>query len=295
MRTFTTTTPDSLTSFFGRARRSHFQLFDTPADLAAFADQPKHRAQYDRCFLANNFAGSERLMSIEAALAAFASGDLSGVAKSDALLARFNRDDLETASRCWRDDVTGPLPNVPAFIAGHPLAMRRRAPAESAFAPIAIVVDIGAHSKIKPSEIEQRGAAVLALVRALSNKRPVELWAGAGLDADNAQNASWTFCRIETAPLDLARAAFILTHPAAIRRVLWLAACAHGFQGRTPYNAGQKHANEATTRALIAPAFEHVLDLLILPRLSSLDGQSITDPAAWIDAQLAKFEPCLSA
>lgn len=288
MLAFTAPTPDSLDAFFGSKRKSHFRLFETPTELADFA------AGFTREMagrLNTGFSGAEAMWTPEKALSVFRDGSIDGVAKSDALLSRFESAELHTSARAWRDDVCGALPNVPAFIAGHPMNMRRREKRENAFAPLAIIVDIGAAASVTAQQIETRGAAVLALVRALSGVRPVELWAGAGLDADGASNASWTFCRIETAPLDLAHAAHILTHTSAIRRVLWGAACAHGFGGRTPYGSGQKHATEERTRALIMPAFGHVSDVLVLPRLSEGDEGSIKNPAAWIEAQIAAYAP----
>lgn len=260
-------------------RRSHFQLFDTPTETAQFAEK---WAGSLKGSLSEGFTGAEDLMAPMTAIRTFAQGDLSGVAASEKLLAKMEAFDIPTARKQWVNDVAGAIPDVQAYIAGTPMTMRRKARAMSTAAPIAVVVDTGAAQMISAEQINARGAAVLALVRILSAHRPVELWAGAGLDADSQTNASWTFCRIETAPLDLAHAAFILTHAATLRRVFWACACAHGFQGHSPYGQGQRHATEAITRQLIAPAFSHVQNLIVLPRLT----YDAPEPVQWIRNQL---------
>ena len=289
MRAFTIDTPDTINKalFNGDARKLHFQLFDSAgalADHAATFARPYHDLPLDGV----SYGG----MNFDQGVRAFRDGDLSGVARSDALLQRFESLTMPTSRKAWIDGVAGALPNVQAHLAGVPLAMRRKVRQSDDAAPLCVVIDIGAAAAIEPHEISNRGAAVLALVRILAIRRPVELWAGAILDADNALNASATFCRIDTSPLDLAHAAFILTHPAAIRRVIWGSAMAHGFKAKHPFLAGQNHA--PFTRDLLATAFLHASDLLVMPRIRS--GElSATDPTKWIDSQLAIYASDLEA
>ena len=289
MRNFTIETPDAINKalFEGDARKLHFQLFDSAGALA------DHAATFARLYHDLPLDGlSYGGMDFDQGVRAFRDGDLSGVEASDKLLTRFESLTVPATRKGWQDSVAGGLPNVQAHLAGVPLAMRRKVRRSDDAAPLCVVIDIGASSNITASEISNRGAAVLALVRILAIRRPVELWAGAILDADNVRNASASFCRIDTSPLDLAHAAFILTHPAAIRRVIWGSAMAHGFQGKHPFFAGQNHA--PFTRDLLAPAFLHASDLLVMPRIRS--GElSATDPTKWIDSQLAIYASDLEA
>lgn len=108
----------------------------------------------------------------------------------------------------WRtvDDVVGGVPNVPAYLAGHPQHMRRRTRMNKENAPISIFMDLGSSMSIPSEKILKRGIVLLALVRMLAVHRSVELWVGSCLsDGWQTGTCAW---RIDTAPMDLARAAY---------------------------------------------------------------------------------------
>lgn len=282
MRAFTVPAHPKLAKRFG-ARKDHWMLFDTPAELAAWAvANCSTGSHWDR--RANDWHGE----SSDDAARLTTSGDLSRVARSDALLGRFERFAFETTRKAWRDDIAGGFPNVPAYLAGHPLAMRRRAPAESAAAPLAVVVDLSTSAGISADAIERRGAAILALVRMLAMRRPVELWAGTGLDADRRQNASLIFCKLETAPLDLATAAYIMTSASFPRALCYnIGHVAHNFGGGWPYG-------DASTRhhfaEMCAAGFTHADALLAIPAAHNDDAIG-KDPEGWIERKLAELAP----
>lgn len=266
-------------------RKDHFLTFDTPAELADYA-QEKASNDPHITRAPSTFFGPD---TGEQALKKARSGDLAGVAASDALLEKFERFTFETSRKAWADDVCGSIPNVPAFIAGHPLAMRRRIRQDSASAPVAIVADLTTSAALTADQIARRGAAILALVRILSARRPVELWAGCIMNA-RAQGLSAIFCRIETTPLDLATAAYVMTSASFPRRLCYgLAAVEHGFTGLWPYsndyNAPKKHGLEIIRRAL-----DHVTEALYVPPIHSNDLIT-TDPQAWIEARLSELSP----
>ena len=288
MRKFSTKTPEATKALFQGYRTSHFQIFDSVPELVDFANAREIKPS------AMEFAdmGMTNDVTHKEAARRMIEGDLSLAAKSDALLAKFEHAEIAAGRFQMQDDVIGALPNVPAFIAGQPLNMRNRRRVADERAPIKIVVDTGAASNIETHEIEARGAAILALVRVLSISRPVELWACVGLDADNRKNATWTFVQIDTAPLDLARAAFILTHPAALRRIFWACAMEHGYKAASPYGKQQEHG--PFTRELIAPAFPDADDLLVIPRARRADD-SVTNPTAWLARQIEQNAIAMAA
>ena len=128
-----------------------------------------------------------------------------------------NIEDQIPLSKGWRniDDVVGAVPNVPAFLAGHPQCMRRRERTNKDNAPVTMFVDISASAAVSDNTMIKRGAAMLALVRMLSQVRPVELWAGVmWSDPGVACSVVW---KIDTMPLDLARAAVHLADPRTSR------------------------------------------------------------------------------
>lgn len=143
------------------------------------------------------------------------SGDLSGVPESDKLLTKF--EDISPLSQKWRNisDVVGGVPNVPAFLAGHPMTMRRRQRMMVDKAPLCAFIDLTVSASINNKTMQTRGAVALAFVRMLASQRPVELWACCGVGG--LGYSSNILIRIDTAPLDLARAAHLMTHPGATR------------------------------------------------------------------------------
>ena len=279
MREFSLPVPSVVKAALNRAAVTHFVLADSPGEMADYAKAvaPRLRGPDEWC------GGLEAGESIRRCHF----GDLGGVAASDSLLSRFERFAFESVRREWRNDVSGQVPDVPAFIAGQPMAMRRRVKVASPAAPLAVVVDLTSAALVSAADLEKRGAAILALVRVLSARRPVELWAGTMLDADNMKNAAVHLARIETAPLDLARAAFALTSPAFPRQLLYGAARAKGYQGHWPF--GELETAKKNMAALLLPALPHIGELLAIPAAQAGD-EVHKGPEQWIERTLASLE-----
>jgi len=287
MRSLTLTSPAGVRAAIGRASTDHWRLFDTVAELGDFAqancaDRKNYSRSGEYDFFGRN-TGDECARFTR-------DGDLSRVAASDRLLERFERFAFETERKRWVDDVCGGFPNVPAFLSGHPLAMRRRIADRDGAAPVAVIVDLTTSAGISPNTIEKRGAAILALVRLLSMRRPVELWAGAMTSAaPSEQNLCGVYAKIETAPLDLATAAFVMTHPGFTRRLCYAIADKEaGYRARWPYD--DHKASRANMQAICAQAFIHATETLCIPPAHMQDAIS-EDPEGWIEAQLARLAP----
>lgn len=201
--------------------RDVFTLADDVSQIADLANTLSE-TNYSRksCRASNDWTGG---IDFNDAVRMTRAGDFARVAPSDEYLAQF--ESVAPTRAAWRtiDDVSGALPNIPAYLAGTPLTMRRRARVMSEQAPLTIVVDVASSAGISAKKLERRGAAILALVRGLSAIRPVQLWAGVSATPHSKNNAgAWhVFARIETAPLDLARAAHFLTCPAVARAMLY--------------------------------------------------------------------------
>jgi hypothetical protein len=151
------------------------------------------------------------------------SGDRARVAPSDKFMSQFE-DLLGYVGTKFetQNTITGGAPNVGAFLAGNPMNMRSRRRIESEQAPLNIVVDVVSSGGIDASVLEKRGAAILALVRILSAKRPVSLYIGAaGLPErdDNKLSSRAVAFKVDSAPLDLARAAHVICHPGVARKI----------------------------------------------------------------------------
>lgn len=274
MQTFTLPAPSIFATLENRhggslARaRTTFLMFDTPA---TFGDAAQTVTR-------NRFSLAQTCRS----------GDLSLVAPSDAFLAKMEQFAIPTARRQLTDDVCGAVPNVPAFIAGHPLAMRRRHRVENDGAPIAIIVDLTSSGAVPSGDLLKRGAVILALVRSLAGRRPVELWACAGLNIGTTR-AAFVVVRIETAPIDLSVAAFVLSDPRVSRSLMYgvlQEAQETKCGGAWPYKLRGPLTREQM-EAVFAPAMSHVTETLCLPGLH-MDDQSVRSPEAWLVRQIAE-------
>jgi hypothetical protein len=287
IREFTLDTPESVRKalHIKAETQDHFVLADSLADLGREAPSLAPTNAQERNSSDLYWYGG---VTFDQACQLAIHGDVKLVEKSDALLAKFERYAFETAGKGWRNDVTGGLPDVPAFIAGHPLNMRRRTRLDSAAAPIAIIVDTTISAAINAETIMRRGAAILALVRILAGRRPVELWAVSQVDA-NDKGCATVGARINTTPLDLGTAAFALTHPAFPRRLCYGIARKHGFTGSWPYHRSMGESRDFMVD-MLRPAMPHMAECLFMPGMHVKD-QAADEPELWIEQKLAELMP----
>lgn len=288
---FTCNAPDVVMAALGRKPGEKgkskpdqtFIMFDTPSELGNYAKSKNFHGRNER---AGGWYGNE---DANDCVKFCATGDLRNVEKSDKYLAKYEEMDLATMRPQWHDEVVGERPNIQAHIAGHPLAMRRRSREDNAMAPLAIIVDLTTSAALSTEQIMKRGACVLALVRILSARRPVELWAGTVLDA-YLNNWVTVMCKVEAAPLDLAVAAHVLTGAGFPRRLCY------GISNECEYRGHWGFDNEDVSRKymkpLFEPAFPHVVDMLCIPGLH-LDNPLVTNPEKWLDETVKKYAPHL--
>ena len=215
-------------------------------------------------------------------------GNESYVAASDKIMAElegligFNSSSFRTIN-----DVVGGSPNIGNYLAGNPMSMRRRVRTHSEFAPITIVADLGLRAMNTDAEIARRGAAVLALVRILSTMRPVTLYVGA-CSRSSTNSTTATMVRVETAPLDLARAAYMTSSKAFTRKLCFdvMECQANTYQSlSTPYENMEGYLS-------VAHAYWNRIfpgDMIYVPRLVGDRRDAVArDPKAWLLDQLAK-------
>jgi len=213
-------------------------------------------------------------------------GDNSLVEESDKFLALI--EDQVPMSRGWRniDDVVGALPNVPAFLAGHPQCMRRRVRTMKDSAPLAIYMDLTSSAGISAYDVQKRGIVLLALVRLLVEHRPVELWVGAGLGNYGGKTAGTVAWRVDTAPLDLARAAFHISATVMSRGFGYgLARAVLGTDGCWPFHNYDLHCKTAAQR--LQAVFPGQELLYVLP--IHLRDEMTTDPVGWLKRTMARY------
>jgi len=229
-------------------------------------------------------------MSMKEAAHAARNGHLPSVEASDAFLKeveQFIR--VPSARHTIVDDVVGAVPNIPAYLAGQPLTMRRKQKMENEGAPIALVCNGSSSIGISANALQKRGAAVMALARALSSVRLVELYLCGTHAADNGRNCFVQFWQIETAPMDLARAAFMLTHPVVTRGIQFARVYeeGYGFNGKWPYS-NPAPLSTANMEEKVRLALPHITDTICIPAITIQD-QTASDPIAWLKEKLLIF------
>jgi hypothetical protein len=252
-------------------------------DMQGFAELADKVTGYKRtsCNAGNSWYGNK---SYDTSLNQVRNGDLSGVAASEMLL-----DKLETeqfVSPVWRNrlDVVGGSPCVPAFLAGHPMAMRRRERVITEQGPLTIIVSMTLSGGIATDIMRKRGASLLALVRLLSANRPVEIWLAVGLGGNN--HGTHTLVRLDTAPLDLARAAHMLTCP-SVTRGLGYGIC-QGLRegGQWPHDNFDHY--QRTARELYSNVIGTSSEVLYVGA-AHVNDPTVKEPVKWLKETLAQY------
>lgn len=260
--------------------------FDAPEQFAAWLDIPTEAASVHWTEDNRQFHGANARDTLERARG----GDLARVALADAMLAHLE-DAVGFEARRWRtvDSVAGGAPNVAAFLAGSPMSMRRRVRMLDAAAPLTIAVEMTVSANVDKASIARRGAAALALARIAAGQRPVALW-GHYACQDGRDKAAAFAVRIETAPLDTARAAWLLCAPEACRRAAF-AACARLAAWDQDSGSVRWLDTHADSVASILPALTGAGDLVSVAGLDSREGEvafrSDEAAAAWVKSMLA--------
>ena len=223
------------------------------------------------------------------------SGHLPSVGPSDNMLAKL--EDLtgfDTKSFRTVNDVVGGSPNVGAYLSGNPMNMRRRNRVSTESAPLTILVDLCASASIDAKYLVNRGSAVLALVRVLSARRPVNLYVGSSnfIDAStpSGRTSSSFMVRIDSTPLDLARAAYILTAPSILRRLAFglctAQDCGNVEHGGLPF----AYANPSGYASAIHAYWSRIVPMgetLAIPPLHG--GDDFKDPIKWVREMITKY------
>lgn len=207
---------------------------------------------------------------------------------------------IETPRRAIAHSVAGGWPSVPDAIMGRPLSMRRVVKRQVSFAPITICVDTSCSAGIKARDMQMRGAAILALVMALVPIRPVTLYQMAAMYGDDASGETVLCTRINTTPLDLATACYILTSTGYSRRLCYRLSAALGNPSASGWPRGFPRALSYNNPNAYLDALRGRMGLkaensLMIPAVI-LGDPIIGKPLEWIQKQIEHFtQPTASA
>lgn len=279
---------DLTSTLRGKARPVTCARFDSMGDWTAYLAGPAGLTPHWTADQSSTWTGADST----ATLARARGGDAARVALADAMLARLE-DAVGFEARRWRnmDAVAGGVPNVPAYLSGAPLAMRRRTRVMDAAAPLTILIDLGVSQAVNAQTIARRGAAALALARIAAASRPVALWATfCARDGSGGGDAGMAV-QIDTAPLDVTRAAWLLCAPEALRRAGFATLAALG-GWEASGDVKWLDSIDAHKRASVdlMTVTTGAADVLIVPPCYSNGDVDFGDDAAaaaWVKAQLA--------
>lgn len=211
-------------------------------------------------------------------------GDESLVSASEKFLAEI--EDQVPLSRGWTnvEDVVGAIPNIPAFLAGHPQHMRRRQRVARDTAPLTIYMDLTSSAALSAVTVQKRGIVLLALVRMLVEHRPVSLMVGTSKGRYGVSGTiAW---RIDTTPLDLARAAYHISSTTMARGFGYgVDDAIHETGGSWPFGSYDLHCKTAAARL---QAVTDIGEVMYIPPIFVAD-EMVQRPVEWLKRVMAKY------
>jgi hypothetical protein len=231
----------------------------------------------------NSWYGGE---SLEASLRFAQSGDIRLVDKAEALLDKLDTT-IETNRKVWEPAPAGAYVCVPDVLAGRPTPMRRLTHQQDEMSPITILAVSTSSAGISADTLQRRGTVILALVMALSRVRPVSLQQLTIVDGKHEGETVIT-SEINTAPLDLATACYVLTSAGFARRLTYGLAAAHNkFRGGWPanFNYGSPHRYYEILKGRLVSDPSRCLVI----GAAQLGDEMLSDPVRWINKQIARF------
>lgn len=263
-------------------------LYEGPADFEAHARQ---LISEDKLRLETGRSGWTGRKTTLDAIDMISAGDTEGTKFSDDLLSKLEKFmSLKSSRYKMVDDVAGALPNIPAFLAGHPLAMRRRQKTTNEQAPLTVTVDVSSSGSITAEQLQRRGACILAFVRALSTRRAVRLYVVITGGMHNGKNdGHHLMIPVDTAPLDVARAGYLLSHAALSRALgyrLYFADNGEEYTGMVPWN----YKDADTSRENQQSIYKSILgdEVFNIPAIHTADN-SVNAPEAWLEKYLTMY------
>jgi hypothetical protein len=215
-------------------------------------------------------------------------GDRDLVPAAESMLRQLQTN-IETPRLEWHRNVAGPVCVVPDVLSGSPTPFRRQVFVREANRPIEIFVDVGSSASIKAETLRKRGTAILALVMALARLRPVALNLIDCSDGNrDGSGESVVTIRLETAPLDIAKACYALTNIGLVRGYIYdFETETNNFAGGWP--KGFSFSNQKSYYDKLMPRLTGNLENSLLVEASRANDPLIKSPVEWINEQIRKF------
>jgi hypothetical protein len=196
---------------------------------------------------------------------------------------------IEVPRKAWERAPVGVYCAVPDVLAGLPTPMRRMVEQRDDRAPINIISVITSSGGLSAQVMLKRGVAILALAMALARVRPITLSVVSILDGKD--NGETVVCaRVNTAPLDLASACYVLTSAGFCRRLTYgLMMKINGARGSWPNKFRYGSADAGGYYTYLANMLSPDPAKTLVIGASQLNDPLISAPIQWINDQVARF------
>lgn len=310
---------DCLTSKTARANPHIVARFDSPLAFLQYVTtgDTDEKASLLRAWSkehagSDSFYGTSNLRDVMAKLATGAP-ELADRVKA---LSRKVSAPVESVKKRTVRHVMGGRVCVPDLLSGSPTPMRRRVAVADPLAPLTIVLNLVSSGGIDADDMLIRGLATCALAQHLATKRQVTLYALASGQPYNSPVTPLCLIKLRSTPLDLTRAAYVLSNQGIAR--------AAGFAAYTALQSDYarttgKHARRRDTVGGVAWPFDQAsyaaetddnsdkgavaplardlaeylkTEILYIPGafLGSKEMKAcLADPARWVSDMVAKY------
>jgi hypothetical protein len=221
-------------------------------------------------------------LNVDAALKMAKDGDVSIVEKAKALTREIRaRIDTKGLEPVWQHEVAGAFPCVPTYLCGEPENMIQCVPTPTNTGPVNVFFCGQLNSVFTKDHLTSRAAAVFAALQALRGIRPVNLFMVTAMPDGNGN----VTVKVRTNPMVLSEAAFMVGHPAYVRKLTFAYANTYGWGGQRAGWA-KDSLPEADVEANMRKRFGLGKDDLFIPPLRK---SHLKDPVKWINGLLDKY------
>ena len=183
----------------------------------------------------------------------------------------------------------GNTPNVPAVIAGMPenMLVRQQTHQMASNAPIRIIVDLFASWQISQQEFIRRGVSAIAFAMVMNTVRPIDLYVAHTGTSSSVNNKSVAhIIKIDTKPLDLPRAVWMISDPAFFRR-LGFCAIMHELRPFQPSYGKEDYKDDSIPSAKEGKEWLGLNNEdIYLDRMYHGDTLAVTDPMKWVNTMI---------
>lgn len=194
---------------------------------------------------------------------------------------------IERTRREYVGGPAGAFVNVPEYLAGMPMHMRRSVHTTAEAAPVRIVVETLVSAGVSAAQLARRGAAVSALAMRLGELRPLELWASWGMQS-RYRNVIGRV-KIDTQPLNVGRLCAVMNSREFMRSITFANMGAElGCNGNTAITWAWGADPTADSRNnLMREALNlEPTDIFIPGGYLSESDMMMCDPVAWVNKYL---------